>query len=292
MNHPIHWLYQQFIGGLPETALRCYLCGAWSAEERYPLAKGIADTFNSHYLAQCPSSLWLCAACQWYFDGKAGHPDFRKMSLYIGKDGWEDWQRPLMKPLINHWLRYGLPFDMYLACSLSKKKHILLQAPLNAHGTKMLAIQVEEQVAHLDYATWEYMDRRFMALLRLGHNKGEILSGDLYGNTLRKHGQVGQALALSQQLAPYRESADLELVSYVTIIDKEKEDGGTDTGPTGDGDHQDSSHAPQSRVESDQPGIQEPLPHGHLDAGGDERSSVRQDEQHAGEISQPALWQV
>jgi hypothetical protein len=66
--HAIHWLYNQSVGDLPETSLRCYLCGDFHAEERYSVAKGLADTFNSHYLAKCPSSPWLCAACQLFGD--------------------------------------------------------------------------------------------------------------------------------------------------------------------------------------------------------------------------------
>jgi hypothetical protein len=97
MNTAVSWLYQQCVGAVPETALRCYLCGAWSGETRYPVAKGIADTFNSHYLAQAPSSPWLCAACFWYFDSKAGHPDFRKMSLMIWETDWKQWERSEMK---------------------------------------------------------------------------------------------------------------------------------------------------------------------------------------------------
>src|SRR6266566_4632486 len=126
MNHPIHWLYHQHVGALPETAWRCYLCGAFCAEERYPIARGIADTFNSHYLCKCPSSAFLCAACQWYFDSKAGHEDFRKMSLIVAEKAWHNWRREDMKVEIGLWVSHGLEADAYLVVSLSKKKHILL----------------------------------------------------------------------------------------------------------------------------------------------------------------------
>jgi hypothetical protein len=145
MNTAISWLYQQFQASPPTGMLTCYLCGA-CCEDRYSVKAGIADTFNSHYLAACPSSPYLCAACQWYFDGKANHPDFRKMSLIVAERNWQHWRREDMKTELGLWLAHGLEADAYLVVSLSKKKHILLQAPLNTAGTKLLAIQVEEQV--------------------------------------------------------------------------------------------------------------------------------------------------
>ena len=55
MNTPQAWLYQQFVGAIPTGEATCYLCGA-SCPALHPTSKGIADTFNSHYLARCPSS--------------------------------------------------------------------------------------------------------------------------------------------------------------------------------------------------------------------------------------------
>jgi hypothetical protein len=287
MNEAIKWLYQQYIGSIPQGASTCYLCGG-SCYAQHTVAKGIAETFNSHYLAACPSSSWLCSACWWYFNDKM-HPDFRKMSLIVGQRGWRNWQRSEMKEDISEWLQgIGNDTDLYLVISLSKKKHILLQAPMNVAGSSILALQVEEQVAHLDYTTWEYMDRRFMALLKLGHNKGEILSGNLYGNTLRKHGELAEALYLSQQLDPYRNSPQLELLSYVTIMEERTADGST----TGNGDDQDSGNASESRMDTDQPRVQEQVQDGHLEPGGNERGGLRPDVEHAPQVSEPTLWEV
>lgn len=287
MAHPIHWLYAQHGGALPETSLRCYLCGVWSAEERYSVQKGIADTFNSHYLAKCPSSPWLCAACQWYFADKS-HPDFRKMSIMVWETGWKQWERATMKQDIEGTLLHGTGEDIYLVCSLSKKKHILLQAPLNAQGATMLAIQVEEQVAHVERYTWEEMDSWFMALLALGHGKGEILSGNLYGHTLRKHGRYAEALALSQELEPYRHSALLELLSYVTIVEDRKEDNAPSR--NGDGTDTSSRPSPQSGLEPDGPRIQEQVPDGYLDASRKQRGGSGPHVEQPTEVSQPGLW--
>lgn len=290
MNHPIHWLYSQHGGAQSETSLRCYLCGAWSAQERYPVAKGIADTFNSHFLAKAPSSPWLCAACHWYFNDKS-HPDFRKMSLIVAEQRWHNWQRTDMKTEIGIWLSAGLEADAYLVCSLSKKKHILLQAPLNTAGAKMLAVQVEEQIAYLDYSAWEYLDRRFMALLALGHNKGEILSSNLYGNTLRKHGRIDDALRFSAELEPYRNSAALDLLSYVTIIDKESEEtlDASNTRRTAATPEHGSGSA-VGGLDADRRRIQSAVPHGHLDAVRDQHSGRRPHDDEPGPVSQPSLW--
>ncbi len=287
-QHPIHWLYAQCVSAIPSGQAQCYLCGT-SCTEQYPVAKGIADTFNSHFLCKVPSSSWLCAACQWYFDSKAGHPDFRKMSLIVAQGAWHNWQRAEMKTEIGLWVSHGLETDTYLVCSLSKKKHILLQAPLNAKGTKLLAIQVEERIAYVDQSTWQLMNRSFMRLLELGHNKGEILSGQLYGNTLRKHGQIKEAMSHSQMLDPYRNSAQLELLSYVTIVEK-GEDIERDQPGSGDGSGIPGSLATQSSMESDRPRVQIQVQDGHLDASRDQRSSVRTDEQHVDEVSQQPLW--
>jgi hypothetical protein len=289
--HPLRWLYQQSQGETVSGDGVCFLCGESACVGLYAVTKGIADTFNSHYLARCPSSPWLCAACQWYFDSKAGHPDFRKMSLVVSPDSWRNWERTTMKSNIAVWLSSGVPFDCYLVCSLSKKKHILLQAPINAAKTYEITVQVEEQVAYLNLHDWQHMDRSFMRLLELGHGKGEILSGHLYGNTLRKHGQIKEAMHLSGELASYRDSAALGFLSYVTIGEKE-EDGTINTPGTGDGISPAGLTATQSGMEPNRCGIQSKVPDGYLDAGREQCGSLRSDDQQPDEVSQHALWEV
>lgn len=289
MNHPIHWLFSQFGGTCVSGQRVCYLCGT-PCDELHSVAKGIADTFNSHYLARCPSSPSLCPACYWYLADRS-HPDFRKMSLMVWETGWKQWARTDMKADIEGTLQHGMGEDAYLVCSLSKKKHILLQAPLNTAGAKMLAVQVEEQVAYLDYSAWEYLDRRFMALLALGHNKGEILSGNLYGNTLRKHGRIDDALRFSAELEPYRNSAALDLLSYVTIIDKESEEtlDASNTRRTAATPEHGSGSA-VGGLDADRRRIQSAVPHGHLDAVRDQHSGRRPHDDEPGPVSQPSLW--
>lgn len=288
MSSPQQWLYQQFVGEIPTGEARCYFCGA-SCPALHPTAKGIAETFNSHFLARCPSSPWLCHACRWYFDSKSlpAHPDFRKMSLIVQRTSYQNWERTSMKPFLEHFLSEGLSDDAFLVVSLSKKKHILLQAPLNAQGTKLLAIQVEEQIAHVDQSTWNLLNHSFMALLGLGHNKGEILSGNLYASTLRKHGQIRDALNHSAMLAPYRSGAALELLSYVTIVEKEEKDDAT---IRGDGVDRPGGAALESRVESDRQRVQSEAPHGHLDASRNQRGGVRPHVEHAEQVSQQSLF--
>lgn len=220
MNKSSSWLHTQLVGKTQPSggASCCYLCGA-SCSETHTVARGLADTFNSHYLALCPSSPSLCAACQWYFDGKAAHPDFRKMSIIVAEHVWCQWDRTMMKSDITQWLACGLDVDAYLVVSLSKKKHILLQAPLNTQGSHHLSIQVEEQVAHVDVMSWDSIHTPFMSLMQLGHGKGEILGGVLYGATLKRHGQVARAVTLSAQLAPWRHSPLIGLISYVTLVE-------------------------------------------------------------------------
>jgi hypothetical protein len=267
-QHPIQWLHSQFIGSIPNGNEICYLCGA-SCTKQHSVTKGIADTFNSHYLAKVPSSSVLCSACWWYFNDKE-HPEFRKMSLVVCCDSWQNWQREAMKSAIERWLHDGLEADSYLVVSLSKKKHILLQAQMNAAGSRELAIQVEEQVAHLSLDIWQQIDTAFMNLLILGHNKGEILSGDLYGQTLRKHGRLAEAMMHSQQLEPWRKSPQIELLSYTTIYEKGQEaiDGSTarnDILRERTGDQKDSVSTPQSRVERDRQRVPQQVPHGDLE---------------------------
>lgn len=270
-RHPIHWLYAQHSGTVPPGPTQCYLCGSPCMPE-HMVAKGIADTFNSHYLAKCPSSSSLCPACYWYFNDKE-HPEFRKMSLIVQRDSWCNWQRDTMKADITRWLSDGLENDAYLVVSLSKKKHILLQAPMNAKGSREMAIQVEEQVAHVTLSEWQHMDNAFMALLRLGHNKGEILSGILYGQTLRKHGRIVEALMWSRELEPWRKSPQIELLSYVTIFEKGQDiDGFENASGTGNstireraGDTTDSIASPTSRVGRDRQRISQQVQDGHLE---------------------------
>lgn len=252
------------------------------------MVRGIAETFNSHYLCRCPSSPWLCAPCQWYFDSKAGHPDFRKMSLIVHEQGWINWQRTDMKTEIGLWLSHGLEVDAYLVVSLTKKKHILLQAPLNSKRTKVLSIQIEEQQAHIDQTTWGIMNHSFMALLALGHNKGEILSGDLYGNTLRKHGQLKEALLHSRMLEPYRNSAALQLLSYTTIVEKESE--GTDDRRGENGASRQSNEVTQVGMGGDRQRLQIQVPSRDMAAIRGTGGKRRTHDEHPDGVSQSSLW--
>jgi hypothetical protein len=229
MNNSTTWLYRQYLGILPQGSALCYLCGT-PCPETHSVAKSIADTFNSHAFAQCPSSPYLCAACQWYLNGKAGHPDFRKMSIIVQRETWRSWERTAMKQDIGCWLEGELDQDAYLVISLTKKKHLLLQAPLNLASSHTLAIQIEERVAYLTRSDWQEMDTAFMTLLGLGHSKGEILSGELHTAMLRKHGDLRTALLTSQQLDVWRGSPQLDLLSYVTL-QQEKEDIQSDNDP-------------------------------------------------------------
>jgi hypothetical protein len=273
MNKSIGWLYSQFQNDNSIGTAQCYLC-ATRCTEQHTVARGLADTFNSHYLAACPTSAYLCDACQWYFDNKAGHPEFRKMSLIVQPHSWQNWQREQMKDDILHALRHGLEEDCYLVISLSKKKHVLLQAPLNATRSHQLSIQVEEQVAHLNLSIWEAIEMPFMGLLQLGHGKGEILSGNLYGQTLKKHGQWDWALLLSRQLEQWRNSPQIELYSYITIVEKEEKDATGERPSAGDGpgaisagtrDTKSSSKPAESRVERHRQRISEQVSHGDLE---------------------------
>jgi hypothetical protein len=282
--HPIHWLYQQHGNTVPSGDEQCYLCGSPCTKE-HTVAKGIADTFNSHYLAKCPSSPVLCSACHWYFNDKE-HPEFRKMSLVVQCDSWLNWQRDAMKADITRWLTTGLEADGYLVVSLSKKKHILLQAPMNAAGSRELAIQVEEQVAHVTLNAWQRIDNAFMSLLRLGHNKGEILSGDLYGNTLRKHGRIIEALQYSSELEPWRKSPQIELLSYVTIYERgetiDKPRGESSRGDNaaireGTRDKKNSSSAPKSRMERHRQRVPEQIQNGNMEDVRGESSGISKD---------------
>lgn len=196
------------------------------------------------------------------------------MSLMVRQDIWQNWPREAMKSDITRWLEHGLELDGYLVVSLSKKKHILLQAPMNAQGSRELAIQVEEQVAHIRLEDWLFIDQIFMNLLVLGHNKGEILSGELYGATLRKHGCWQEALMYSQELELWRKSPQIELLSYVTIYEKGKEDsdgledksrGNTDQLRAGIGDQTDSVNPAQSRVERNRQRVPQQVSNGDLE---------------------------
>lgn len=273
MNTALLWLYQQHHTEPPTVGdEHCYLCGA-SCEATHLVERGIADTFNSHYLAQSPHSRYLCDACSWYLDNSGVHPAFLKMSIIVSPDAWRNWQRDTMKQDITQWLTFGLEQESYLVVSLTKKKHILMQAKLNAASSRTLALQVEENVAHLEWWHWKTMDAAFMRLLALGHNKGEILSGSLYGQTLRRHGHLMEAMQLNQELEPYRTSPEIELLSYVTIVDYgkgESDDGtsGRDTDPVsaGIGGQADSVHPPRSGVEKHRRGVQEQVPRGDMAA--------------------------
>ncbi len=275
----LYWLYLQHNGKSIAGSYFCYLCRA-SCTDQHDIQHSIADTFNSHYLAQVPSSHYLCDACRWYLDNKIAHPDFRKMSLIVSSHSWRNWQRETMKQDIRQWLEDGLPEESYLVVSLSKKKHILLQAILNGARSKILAIQIEEQVAYADIGSWSGIEIPFMRLMALGHNKGEILSGNLYGNTLRKHGQLESAMYYNGQLSKWRNGPLIELYSYTTII--EEKDGraedlsGDSTGGLQPriGNTTDSRVPATGRVERNRQRVPEQVPHGNMeDVRGESGSS-------------------
>jgi hypothetical protein len=299
MHNPLHWLFQQAGQAITPGAHLCYLCGH-DCTESHLVSKVIADTFNSHWRAQCRSSAFLCDACAWYLDSKAGHADYRKMSLVVTETIWRNWQRADMKTDIARWLASGIEEDAYLVVSLSKKKHILLQAPLNAGHVPSLAIQVEEQQAYFGASDWHQIEQPFMALLALGHNKGEILSGDLYANTLRKHGQLSEAMRLNTQLDPWRNSPLIELYSYTTIIEEKgtKEVDGTGRGEsterTGAGDATDRRclAIADGGMEEHRPRVQESVQSGDLATIRGTHSSSGTDDGNAASVSQSSLWDV
>lgn len=211
------------------------------------------------------------------------------MSLIVGASTWYNWQREQMKDDILNILQNGAKEDCYLVISLSKKKHILLQAPLNAARSREVAIQVEEQVAHFDLATWQLIEKPFMGLLLLGHGKGEILSGNLYGNSLKKHGQWQNALLLNNALEQWRNSPQIELYSYVTIVEtkeKQEESAISDNSRNGPGaisagtrDTKDSSKSTTSRVERHRQRVSQQVSHGDLENVRGESSDSSEDYQ-------------
>src|SRR5581483_2400129 len=296
METPTRWLSQQSGHDIQPGNQVCYLCGE-SCAEGHLVSTSIAETFNSHSLAQCRSSASLCAACAWYLDSKAGHPDFRKMSLVVMRSSWRNWQRADMRADIERWLAHGLEEDAYLVVSLTKKKHILLQSPLNAGGGPSgLAVQVEENRAYFGPAEWQAVAQPFTRLLSLGHQKGEILSGNLYAGTLRKHGQLEETLRLSERLSPWRNSPLIELYSYVTLLEEkgtEDFDGiGRDQPGTGDGAPDGSRASADGRVEKRRSRIQEPLPRRNLAPIRGTHRHSRTDDGNPASASQPNLWDV
>lgn len=298
MNNPLHWLYQQSSQCITCGSEQCYLCGH-DCTDSHSVAKGIADTFNSHVLAQRRSSAYLCDACAWYLDSKAGHADYRKMSLVVTEHTWRNWRRTEMKADIARWLKDGLEDDAYLVCSLSKKKHILMQSLLNARGSRQFAVQVEEQIAHVDFATWLSIETAFMGLLEMGHGKGEILSGNLYANTLRKHGRLMEAMRLSQQLDPWRDSPLIELYSYTTILDEKEEatddrsgrrDSSIDGRTAGNATDRYSSPPAHGGVEEHRSRVQEPVSSGNMAAVRGTHQRVSTYDRDVTSVPQPSLW--
>jgi uncharacterized protein YlaI len=281
---PLCWLYLQHEGIMLSGNERCYLCGV-SCTEAHDIQKSIADTFNSHYLARAPSSRYLCDACHWYLDSKAGHADFRKMSLIVSRHTWRNWQQKVMKQDIREWLEDGLPEESYLVVSLTKKKHILLQAPLNGKGSKRLAIQIEEQMAHVDLCSWTAIEVSFMRLIALGHGKGEILRGELYCATLRKHGQLLEAMKLSDQLNEWRHSPIITLYSYITPLE-----GRDDRDTESYGDSSSSITTSASYLDSDQHTVQDRATTNHLVTNGEQHGKHSQYEQHSTGVHQQTLW--
>lgn len=229
------------------------------------------------------------------------------MSLIVCPDAWRQWHREEMRPELTLWLREGLTNDAYLIISLvcrklssgtlvwkgNHKKHILLQAPLNAKGSTTLALQVEEQQIYLDYSTWEYLERRYLALLALGHGKTEVYTGNLYPYVLRQHGRISDALRLSAELEPYRGSALLDLLSYVTIVDKNSEEESEkddDTTPDAADAARHGSRPALDGLDGDRLGVQSALPYGHLDAVREQSRLRRTADDEPDAVSQPSLW--
>jgi hypothetical protein len=305
MDRPQSWLFAQAGGTVQEGPAICYLCGR-ACGMTYPVGNGIAETFNSHWLARCRSSAWLCAACAWYLDGKADHPDFRKMSLVVSPSSYRVWQRADMKADLARWLVAGLEEDCYLVVSLTKKKHLLLQAPPNARGARTLAIQVEEKLAYVDAASLAAVEQPFLALLALGHAKGEILSGELFTSVLRKHGRLREALHWSKQLERWRSSALLELYSYTTILDEQDKKGPLDDDESGPGGRSVAGSTGGSAggdapahggvsstfcdLEVGRPRLQSDIPGGNLATIRGAHCDCCADDGNAPGISQPALW--
>lgn len=224
--NPTQFLYRAATGkSVQPGAAVCCLCGL-RCGGAIPVEAVIKDTFTNHGLCRVPSSKVACEACDHYFNyrwdaGQKYESEYRKHSMKVFADRWEDWDRKDMAMDIAEWVLRGCP-ECVLVVGLSKKKHCLPLAVVNPPG-KSFVVQVEESRVMVTQSTWISLKATFEELMGMGCHKGEIMSGNYYHATLKKVG-VSPIMKLDRVIAPHRPSDLLTLVSYVTVVEEDDAD--------------------------------------------------------------------
>ena len=290
----IRWLYDQAVAGDPSAwrdggDAHCYLCAQScpDASPSQPTKTAMRDTFTNHDLAQCRESAWVCPACAWYLDNGQ---QFRTFSWQISPSVAAMWDRATMRADLDLLLQESAPYiePLILAISVSHKKHVVLRAT-PAYSSNPITVQFEEQSVTITPDVWQAVAAPFDALRALGHGKTEILTGHLHPMGLKRHGQIGRALALMVQLAPWRDGQLLELLAYVSPGGDQS---AKDTENDRYGDLRDGGSVGTLSVGWDTNGVQKQVPPRHLGTGATSRRGPRQNDGNPGDVAQSRLFDL
>lgn len=227
--YPTHFLYRATTGKRVEVGdLTCLLCGCSCGTDCVLALQVLRATFTNHGMARCSASDMVCPACNHYFnyrwlpEGFKKPAEYRLLSMRVFADRMEPWPRLAMRGDLETMLREGCP-ECLLIVSLSKKKHLLPLSPVNAAG-RVFSIRVEEETVELSSGAWFRAAYAFDSLVALGMPKGAILAGNYHHVALRKT-SLAEVLRWDAVLAPWRPSAFLTLLSYVTVTEEKSNAG-------------------------------------------------------------------
>lgn len=212
--------------GSPETAAgspeavsgRCWLCAVQSTRT-YARADYRKPTWTDDDQAQTPASDRLCPACAWCIDA---FRDLRRTAWLATRDtatalARRDIRAVLLSPPAP-------PFAVLVPTSF--QLHLFHRGRVALDASRF-PVQFERALVWVAPETFIPLVTHVETLRALGHTIGEIASGRLRGATIRTHGQLDMALALSEALDPDRRTAVFALALHVShapdraVTDKE-----------------------------------------------------------------------
>lgn len=186
---------------------RCWLCGAHSAVT-YPRKTYRKPTWTDDDLAQQPESERLCPACAWCIDAfrslrRAAWMATAQTATALAR---RDIRDVLLAPPEP-------PFALLIPTSF--QLHLFHRGRVALDVTRY-PVQFERALVWLEPGPFGELLGRVERLRELGHTLGEVASGRLRGATIRRHGLVDDALALSESLASARGTGRFGLALHVS----------------------------------------------------------------------------
>lgn len=219
----------------------CYLCGRDGASQ--PL--GLKDSFTDHNKAQCPESKKFCERCHWalglrcfYWNAGANKwspiwgrnwswllsqgesfPQFTGETHSDGKLTLPVVNNLPTRSLIREWLLNPPEPPFTIAVAESGQKHILPWAK-EACSRDCFPVQFEHDSLYINASIFRELVATYESLMGMDFYKSEIDTGNFHSQKLMKVVGNDDFWHWDAQIAVYRGTRLLQLVSYIATKDE------------------------------------------------------------------------